>query len=258
MAQLDLFLLGPFQATLDGKPLIGFESDKVRALLSYLSVEVDRPHRREKLAGLLWSDFPEQSARTSLRRALANLRQVIGDRDADTSFFLVTRQTIQFNSHSDHFLDVHSFAGAIEGAPGHSPDISKLEEAITLYRGEFLEGFSLPDCPGFEEWILIQRESFHRQALRVMYRLASYFEGVGSYEQALNFTQRQLNTDPYREQDHQQMMRLLALSGQRNEALAHYGSCRELLAKELGVEQAPETISLIGGLVPHYFDIKIP
>ena len=53
MSRLDIMLLGPFQATLDGKPLTGFHSNKVRALLAYLAVEADRPHHREVLAGLL-------------------------------------------------------------------------------------------------------------------------------------------------------------------------------------------------------------
>jgi DNA-binding SARP family transcriptional activator len=38
--------LGPFHVTLDGKPVAGFESNKVRALLAYLAVEADRPHSR--------------------------------------------------------------------------------------------------------------------------------------------------------------------------------------------------------------------
>ena len=52
MAQLALNLLGTFQAALDDAPITGFESDKVRALLAYLTVESDRPQRREMLAGL--------------------------------------------------------------------------------------------------------------------------------------------------------------------------------------------------------------
>ena len=53
MAHLSLTLLGPFQASLDGQPITAFRYDKVRALLAYLAVESDRPHRRETLAGLL-------------------------------------------------------------------------------------------------------------------------------------------------------------------------------------------------------------
>ena len=52
MAQLSLSLLGSFQATLDGKPITGFKSNRVRALLAYLAVEADRQHRREVLARL--------------------------------------------------------------------------------------------------------------------------------------------------------------------------------------------------------------
>jgi len=108
MARLEIFLLGSFQATLDSEPLTNFESDKARALLAYLAVEADRPHRREALAGLLWPDTPERTARTNLRSALANLRQLLNDHQTQPPYLLVTRQTIQFNSESDHWLDVEA------------------------------------------------------------------------------------------------------------------------------------------------------
>ena len=78
MTKLQVRLFGPHEVAVDDTPVSGFDSDKVRALLAYLVVEAARPHRRQKLAGLLWPDFPERSARTNLRRALSNLRQVIG------------------------------------------------------------------------------------------------------------------------------------------------------------------------------------
>ena len=79
MGHLDVRLFGPFQVTLDGTSVTGFRSDKVRALLAFLCTERAGPHRREKLAGMLWPDWPESSARANLRRALANLRSVISD-----------------------------------------------------------------------------------------------------------------------------------------------------------------------------------
>ena len=81
MACLALKLLGPFQATLDGQA-VEFATDKVRALLAYLAVESDRPHPRESLAGLLWPDYAETSARQSLTQALFSLRTALGDRAA--------------------------------------------------------------------------------------------------------------------------------------------------------------------------------
>lgn len=106
MARLILSFLGPFQAALDGRPAAGFESNKVRALLAFLAVEASRPHARETVAALLWPDHHNHAVLASLRSALANLRQVIGDRTADPPFLLITRDTIQFNPSADYRLDV--------------------------------------------------------------------------------------------------------------------------------------------------------
>jgi DNA-binding SARP family transcriptional activator len=54
MAHLALALLGPMQVLLDGTAAATFEYNKVRALLAYLVVEADRPHRREHLIGQHW------------------------------------------------------------------------------------------------------------------------------------------------------------------------------------------------------------
>jgi DNA-binding SARP family transcriptional activator len=105
MAQLKMRLLGPIQFFRDEESHSGLDSYKVRALLAYLAVESESPHRREFLAGLLWPEFPERSARTNLRRALANLRGIIEDREARPPFLNITRQTIQFNQDGDCWLD---------------------------------------------------------------------------------------------------------------------------------------------------------
>ena len=72
MTGLSLALLDPLQVMRDGAPVTAFESDKVRALLAYLAVEAERPHRRDALAGLLWPDRPERTAHLNLNQALAN------------------------------------------------------------------------------------------------------------------------------------------------------------------------------------------
>jgi adenylate cyclase len=241
MARLAVGLLGSFQVTLDGKAVIGFESDKVRALLAYLTVEAEGPHRREKLAGLLWPDWPERAARTNLRRALANLRRVIGDHRATPPFLHISRQTIQFNSASDAWVDVAVFTNFLEAKGTPQQTIHHLGEAVELYRGGFLEGFSVGDSPAFEEWALLNRERFHRLVMEAFRRLADCHEQRGEYERALQHAWRQVELDPWREEAHQQLMRLLALSGQRGTALAQYGTCRRLLAEGLGVEPAAET-----------------
>jgi DNA-binding SARP family transcriptional activator/predicted ATPase len=244
VACLSVRLLGPLQMTLDGEPVTGFASDKVRALLAYLAVETEQPHRREKLAGLLWPDWPERSARANLRRALANLRQVIGDHRAMPPFLHISRQTVQFNSASDAWIDVAAFTHLLQAKGLSQQTIRQLEQAVELYRGDFLEGFSVGDSPAFEEWVLLNRERLRRLVMEAFHRLAEYHEQYGEYERGLQHAWRQVELDPWRENAHRQLMRLLALSGQRGAALAQYETCRRLLAEELGVEPAAGTTRL--------------
>ena len=120
MARLCISLLGPLQVSLDGEPATGFQSNKVRALLAYLATEAHRPHDRDVLAGLLWPEWPHRSARSNLRYALSNLRQAIGDRQAEPPFLLITRDTIQFNRASDYQLDAAPFVTRLgQATPVH-------------------------------------------------------------------------------------------------------------------------------------------
>jgi WD40 repeat protein/DNA-binding SARP family transcriptional activator len=246
MTQLKINLLGPFAVSQSGKPVSGFESDKVRALLAYLAVEADRPHRREALAGLLWSDTPEQTARTNLRSALANLRQVIGDQQAETPYLLVTRQTIQFNLNSDYELDVKTFLDSVSHCSGKRgaqivDDLPALQNAAKLYLGGFMTGFYLRNAPLFDDWASITREALHRQALNNLQVLTGYHQERNEYDLALTYAQQQVTLEPYQEAAHQQIMWLLALKGQRNEALAHYQRFSKLLKKEINTEPLEKT-----------------
>jgi DNA-binding SARP family transcriptional activator/predicted ATPase len=241
MPHLSIRVLGPFQVSLDGEPLSGFNSDKVRALLAYLASSPDRPHRRESLAGLLWPEFPERSARTNLRNALANLRHVIHDGAASLPFLYVTRQTIQFNGRSDCWLDAAGFQERLATA---APTSEQLEQALAVVRGPFLEGFTLADAAPFEEWLLLRREYFCRQVVETLDNLCTIYEGQGAYELALAHARRQVELEPWQEGGQRQVMRLLALSGHRSRALAHYENLCRTLQEELGAEPSAETKAL--------------
>jgi DNA-binding SARP family transcriptional activator len=247
VARLSLSTLGPLEVTLDGEPVAAFKSARVRALLVYLAVEADRPHSRDVLAGLLWPNWPDREALSNLRYALSNLRRAIDDQTAEPRFLLITRDTLQFNASSDSWLDVAAFAELAE--PAQSPDaaladLSSLEEAVALYRGDFLEGFSIDDSPAFEEWALFVRERLGRQMLSILHRLSTACEQRGEYERAQSWAWRQLEREPWDEPAHRLLMRALVMSGQRSAALAQYETCCRVLSEELGVEPAKETTRL--------------
>ena len=248
MVAFKLSLFGPFQAQLHSHLITHFESDKVRALLAYLAVEAGHTHRREALAGLLWPDRPDQVALTNLRHALSSLRKSIEDQQATPPFVLISPGMIRFNPESDFWLDVAEFdrltAGCQTQATTNLQVIERLQHAVALYCGDFLEGFSLRDSSFFEEWILIQREHYRQAAVQALATLAGFYEQCGDWVLALIYARRQVELDHLDEAAHRQIMRLLALSGQRSAALRQFEICRLRLLEELEVKPARETVGL--------------
>ncbi len=258
MSRLSISLLGHFQVSVDDQP-VSFPTDKAGALLAYLAVEKERPHRRDVLAGLLWPDQPQDKARQSLRQALSHLRQAIAaprdDSDVE-DFLLVTRQTIQFNAASDHSLDVAAFRLLVEACRHHPhrhlggclPCLRRLRKMADLYQSHFLDQFFLSDSAAFEEWALLQRESLRREVVEALIVLADYHERRGEYETARRYAQRQVTLEPWREEAHRQLMRIFAADGQRSAALAQYETCRQTMAAELNVEPVAETRALYAAI----------
>lgn len=260
MAHLRLSLLGPLRITLDGRAVVGPKSTKVGGLLAYLAVEAGRMHHRDSLAGLLWPDRPNAAARANLRYTLSDLRTAIGDRGQEPPFLLINPAFIQFNQDSDHWLDVTIFETLLsgQGRSGDQAEIERLQAAVALYQGSFLEGFSA-DSVLFDEWALLRRERFTRKVVAALCRLAALHERRGAYAQAVEDARRALELEPWREEIQRCLMRLLALDGQRSAALAQYEACRRHLETELGVEPEPATTALYrrirdGALAPQARD----
>ncbi len=230
-------LLGPFQATLDEKPIAQFRTKTVQALLIYLMCEADRPHQREQLMTLLWPGMPQESAQANMRQTLYRLRKLIPEvkgRNGDVVPFLVTdRQTIQINPDADYFLDVAVFASS---APA---------QAIALYRGDFLADFYLPDSEAFEEWVTSRRADYRRRVLEMMAEETAVHLQKAAYDRAIQLAQRQIEIDNLRESSHRQLMEAWARKGRRREALSHYDTLRQLLQDELAIEPSQETRTLI-------------
>ncbi len=239
MARLTLSILGGFAASLDETPLSGLKTDKARALLICLAVEHTRPHRRQALAGLLWPDYPEEGARANLRHALANLRQVLEKEHNETPFLLVEGETLQLNPESDCQVDGVAFERLASSAA-----TADLESAAALYRGGFLEGFTLKDSPDFDGWTAILRERYLQLASKAMAKLGEQAAQDDDSEKAIAYARRRLALEPWQEEAHQQLMRFLALNGQRASALAQYEVCKKILKEELSAKPSAETVRL--------------
>jgi len=251
MTQLDLCLLGPFQATLNGQSLAESVTGKLRALLAYLAVEPG-PHHRETLAGLLWSDQPNERALHSLRQALSSLRRILGE-ETSASLLLIRGDTLQLDrSAPGCTLDVQQFQEKLalaqchyarRSAPGRL-NVRALQQAAALYRGAFLDQLIVSGGPLFDEWSSMCREALGRQAVTALALLAEYYERRGEYTLARHSWNRVLQITPYEETAQRELMRLLACDGQWSAAQSQFVACRQYLADQLGLAPAQETQGL--------------
>lgn len=246
--RLGLLLFGAFQMTWDDEA-ITLSAGAARGLLAYLALEADRPHRRELVAALLWPDLPQTAAYANLRQTLARVRKVLPNTSDALAFLEITPQTLQLKS-ATVAIDVARFEELLAACAAHShPDLvdcstcaERLTEAVALYRGELLHGLFLPQP--FEEWLLLKREQFQRQALGALNTLAEHHLRAGRFAAAADAARRQLALNPWHEAAHRQLMRALAEGGDRAAALAAFEHCHQVLQNELGIEPDAETLAL--------------
>jgi predicted ATPase/DNA-binding SARP family transcriptional activator len=240
----------------DGQPLTQFGYAKVQALLAYLTVEAERPHMRDVLAELFWPEQPPGAARVSLRQALAHLRRALDDPDAGASLITTTRTSVQLIPSEQYWLDLTAFDELLlachQIAGGEAEDelltAQRLQQAGALYRGDFLEGFPLIDCPAFDEWVAARQIALRTRMLQALDCLAGLYEHHGAYGQAMQIARRQIAIEAWHEAAHCNLMRLLALSGERDAALAQFAQCRIALQSHLDMSPAPETLELYAQL----------
>ncbi|MCB0159394.1 MAG: hypothetical protein KDD83_14755, partial [Caldilineaceae bacterium] len=241
MPHLDIRLLGPPRIELDGQP-VTLPRAKATALLALLAV-ADAPQRRDTLATMLWPEQNQSHARAGLRRALATLTGELGH-----DFFLADRETISLNWSADVRADVDEFRIALAQVDLDSlaDDAvrAQVETALACYQGDFLTGFSLRDAPAFDDWQYQTADALRLAAVQALDALVQAFEARHEFEDAIAFAQRLLALDPLDERGHAHLMRLLARTGQRAQALRQYAHCVQLLDEELAVPPAPATTDL--------------
>ena len=229
-------LLGANDLIADGEVVDGFISAKAQALLFHLAV-TGGTHSRDALATLFWGEMPSDRARKNLTKALSNLRQLVDD------FLLIERQRITVQPADDDVIDAVEFAELVINGL-ESADILALRQAVKLYRGDFLSGFSVKDAAAFEDWMALQRDEYRERVLQALEALAGYCDAAGDHAAAIENARLMLRFDPWRESAHRLLMRLYAGTGQRHLAITQYETLCQLLADELELEPEPETTAL--------------
>jgi DNA-binding SARP family transcriptional activator len=234
--QLTIRLLGAPEARISGAPLV-LHNHKAKALLYYLAA-TGRPHTRDHLATLLWSESPGGNARHSLRSSLYHIRRALHVEGSDRA--LAGDDDLVYLKLDHYDCDLARFRQLLKAG-----NESALVEAVTLYRGPLLQGFTLSDAPLFEEWLRYEACELSHAYLTALQRLASWAEQRQSWNEAILYLQRIVQLDPLSEEAQQQVIELFVRTGAIGQALRQYHQFETELRQELGLTPSPATQALV-------------
>lgn len=224
--------LGALELTVDGvSPPPELLWRKPLALLLYLLRSPRRTRTREHLAGLLWSDKPEATARHSLNEALRILRQSAEPGSIDTPGNQVRLAEQGFT------IDVDDLAAAASSRAW--------ARAAELAEGEFADGFGVPGANAFDDWLAHERRHWRGVSVAALAARASELLALELPEQALSFASRALVLDPVSEEAVHAALRSHLLVGSRQEALALGQRFVAYLREEVGTDPGPATRHLL-------------
>jgi DNA-binding SARP family transcriptional activator/predicted ATPase len=232
MSRLTIAVLGGLNIQLAGadRPL-DFPTRKSKAFLAYLALSPGMLRSREHLAGTFWDRSAEEQARASLRQTLSSLRRVLSstptllDTDSDSVWF--DARAVEVDALQFERLTAERSAAS-------------LEQAVALYRGELLSGFSLRE-EHFEQWMSAERRRFHERAVQAFSELVSHYARAERSDRGIAIAERLLALDPLLEWAHRALIELYLRTGRREAALRQYQECARILNSELGIAPTEET-----------------
>jgi len=232
---IELRTLGVTQVLQPGSPGRSFHLQPKRlAVLAYLAAARPRGmHRRESVLVMFWPEDAEQRARNALSQTVHAIRRDIG------------QQVLVTQGHELIGVDRASLScDAVEFED--RLDRGEPEEALRLYRGEFLHGLPIGDAMGFDRWQESEAWRLQRRAWKAAASLADDAEAGGNVVAALHWLERAVELLPT---DEVLLRRLLALTdsmGDRAGALRVHERFSALMRDEYGVDPSPETEALVG------------
>jgi predicted ATPase/DNA-binding SARP family transcriptional activator len=224
---------GTMQVQLLGEPCVlaqgqwhQFLTDRRYQFLAYLAYQ-GAWVRRDQLAYLFWSDLADEAARRNVRKALFKARQLTWleglEQNADALRWAVD-------------TDAHTFQTALRE--------EKLETALELYHGPFLQGMELKAEGEFASWLELERQRLHSLFREAVFKHADTLATQGKANEAIKLLQQLLEHDALDEEAVQKLLALLSNLGEREKGLHLYHAFASTLERELGLEPNAKTQQL--------------
>ncbi|QRN84233.1 hypothetical protein JR338_05705 [Chloroflexota bacterium] len=252
MTDLEFFWLGP-PIIKRNTSAVHMETRKATALLAFISLSTS-PLSREKLATLFWPNSDQTHAQANFRRALFSINQSIG-----YNALLSSTESIGIDPNSLILQDVNTFQTLSESVISHlhtkiasCPEcINNLEIAIAHYRGDFLEGLNLRECPEFDQWQNIQRVNFQLTLASNLEKLSAAYTSLSEWEKAIQIAHQWVSLDPLNENAQRMLIKANIQAGYRGAAINQFEEFSNLLQNDVGFTPEEATVALLQEIRPN-------
>ncbi len=227
-ARLNLF--NEFELLVDGRHVS--VPHGVQRLLAVLGLAA-RPVGRSRLAGQLWPDVSEARALGNLRSALWRLRHIRQPIVSSIDDRLVLAAGVQ--------VDVAEVARLLT-ALTHHPDAEALSRLPELLDAAEL----LPGCE--DEWVIVERERYRELRLHALELASASLLESGEFADAVEAAMAAVDAEPFRDSAHRLLVQIHLREGNVAAALRSFGSYRDLMLRELGIEPSQRMLQLVAGI----------
>ena len=244
LVDLTINMLGSVEVFRDWARPFAADAWTTRRAREILCFIASRPHRRapkDTIIDTFWRDIDPKVIEKNFHPTMSHIRKALNSNQPLKQNFLGYRDgEYQLNPEFSYRIDTEQFDQLISEAEAARRErdfercISAYERAVTLYRGEFMQG-------SYDPWVEEQRSYYREQYLRILESLAAVAEKKQEFVQAMDLAHRILRDDPFREDIHCLIMRAQAALGNRVAVKEQYETLRQLLQSELGVEPAMQT-----------------
>jgi DNA-binding SARP family transcriptional activator/tetratricopeptide (TPR) repeat protein len=204
------------------------------AVLAVLAASGSRGLSRDELLLCFWPDSNVERAKNALRQTIFRLRRDLGSPDP-----ILGTDELQLNP-AVVTSDIAEFEAALASG--------RIEHAVGLYHGPFLQAVSIGAAPEFDEWAATQRTRLAQRFASAVESLASAAAARGEHAAAITWWQRLAATDPTSSRSAVGLVTALAESGDRDGALQYCRLHELLLQEELGIAPDETVVALVNKL----------
>ncbi|HEY0098998.1 MAG TPA: BTAD domain-containing putative transcriptional regulator [Pyrinomonadaceae bacterium] len=251
-ADLTINMLGPVEIFRDpARPLAAdaWTTKRARDILCFIASRRHRRASKDTIIDTFWGEADFEAVEKNFHPTVSHIRKALNSNQPVKQNFLLYRDSdYLLNQEFSYRVDTEEFdrlvmeAEAAKRAGDTARYLCAYEEALALYRGDFMQG-------SYDEWVEEQRSYYREQHLRMLEVLAVAAQKNEEWTRSLQLAQRILGDDQFREDVHCMIMRAHAALGNRAAVKDQYEHLRRVLRKELGVEPASETQKIFKGLM---------